>query len=143
MAWLTPPAAVPMALFPLEVVIHVMHLACERPDMLGRSLSQWDCVELAHQLIAEAIVEDISAATVRRMLAAQHLKPWRHHLWLHPKQSRGATFYATITELIALYTRPRREDERVLSVDEKTSLQPRLRPSPTPPSPAPHAAQPP
>ena len=47
--------------FPPEVAIHVVRLACERPDVLGRSLSQWDCVELAHQLIAEGIVEDISS----------------------------------------------------------------------------------
>jgi transposase len=120
--------------FPPEVAIHLVRLACERPDILGRSLSQWDCHELAQQLVAEAIVEDISASTVRRTLAAHQLKPWRHHLWLHPKQPREATFYATIAALIELYTRPLREDELVLSVDEKTSLQPRPRSSPTLPA---------
>jgi transposase len=129
-----PLAAGPRAVFPPEVAIHVVRLACERPDTLGRSLSQWDCAELAHQLIAEGIVEDISAATVRRILAGHHLKPWRHHLWLHPTQPRDAAFYATIMELIDLYTRPLREDEIVLSVDEKTSLQPRPRLSPTLPA---------
>jgi transposase len=120
--------------FPPEVAIHLVRLACERPDILGRSLSQWDCHELAQQLVAEAIVEDISASTVRRTLAAHQLKPWRHHLWLHPKQPREATFYVTIAALIELYTRPLREDELVLSVDEKTSLQPRPRSSPTLPA---------
>jgi transposase len=115
---------------PPEVALHVVRLACERPDPLGRSLSQWDCAELARQLIAEGIVADISAATVRRMLTAHHLKPWRHHAWLHPKQPRDATFYAGIAELIDLYTRPLGADEMVLSVDEKTSLQPRPRSSP-------------
>jgi transposase len=134
MAWRTPLAAGPRAFFPPEVAIHVVRLACERPDILGRSLSQWDCTELAHQLIAEAIVEDISTATVRRILAAHQLKPWRHHLWLHPKHPRDAAFYTTILELIDLYTRPLRPDEMVLSVDEKTSLQPRPRPSPTLPA---------
>jgi hypothetical protein len=75
MAALTPPAAVPRAVSPPEVAIHVVRLACERPDALGRSLSQWDCAELAHQLSAAGIVERPSAATVRRMLASQHLKP--------------------------------------------------------------------
>ena len=69
MASLTPLAAVPRAVFPPEVAMHVVRLACERPETLGRSLSQWDCAELARQLIAEGIVEDISAATVRRILA--------------------------------------------------------------------------
>jgi transposase len=112
----------------------VVRLACERPDPLGRSLSQWDCTELARQLIADGVVEDISAATVRRILATHQLKPWRQHVWLYPKPPRDATFYATVAALIDLYTRPLRPDEVVLSVDEKTSLQPRPRPAPTLPA---------
>jgi transposase len=131
---LTPLAVEPRAVFPPEVAIYVVRLACERPDMLGRSLSQWDCAELARQLVAEGIVEDISAATIRRILAAHQLKPWCHHLWLYPKQPRDAAFYATVAELIDLYTRPLRDDERVLSMDEKTSLQPRPRLHPTQPA---------
>jgi hypothetical protein len=134
MAWRTPLVAEPRAVFPPEVAIHVVRLACERPDMLSRSLSQWDCHELACQLIAEGIVEAISPSTVRRILAAHQLKPWRHHLWLHPKHPRDAAFYATVAELIDLYTRRLRADELVLSLDEKTSLQPRPRPAPTQPA---------
>jgi hypothetical protein len=67
-------------------------LACEQPDLVGCSLSQWDGTELARQLIAEGGVEDISAATVRRILAAYPLKPWRQHLWLYPKHPRDAAF---------------------------------------------------
>jgi hypothetical protein len=102
--------------------------------MLGRSLSQSDCAELARQLIAEGTVEPISASTPQRILAAHHLKPWGHHMWLHPKHLRGAAFSATIAELIDLYTRPLHADELVLSLDEKTSLQPRPRQSPTVPA---------
>jgi hypothetical protein len=129
-----PRAGEPRACFPPEVAIHVVRLACERPETLGRSLSQWDCRELARQLIVEGIVEDISAATVRRILRAHKLKPWRCHLWLYPKSPRDAAFYATVSELIDLYTRPLHEDEMVLSVDEKTSLQPRPRRQPTQPA---------
>jgi hypothetical protein len=138
MASRTPLAVGPRGVFPPEVAIHVVRLACERPDQLSRSLSQWDGHELARQLIAEGSVEDISASTVRRILAAPQLKPWRHHLWLHPKHPRDAAFYATIADLIDLYTRPLRADERVLSVDEKTSRQPRPRLSPTLPAPPHH-----
>jgi DDE superfamily endonuclease len=120
--------------FPPEVAIHVVHLACERPDPLGRSLSQGDCTELARQLIATGLVEEISAATVRRILATHQLKPWRQHVWRYPKQPRDAAFDATVSELIELYTRPLRDDELVLSVEEKTSLQPRPRRSPTLPA---------
>jgi transposase len=114
--------------------MHVVRLACERPDRLGRSRSQGDCAELARQLIADGLVADISAATIRRILAAHQLKPWRHHLWLYPKPPRDAAFYGTVSELIELYTRPLRDDEMVLSLDEKTSLQPRPRLAPTRPA---------
>jgi transposase len=112
----------------------VVRLACERPDLLGRRLSQGDCAELARQLVADGLVAEISAATGRRILAAHQLKPWRHHLWLHPKHPRAAGFYATVSTLIDLYTRPLRDDELVLSLDEKTSLQPRPRLAPTRPA---------
>jgi hypothetical protein len=114
--------------------MHVVRLACERPDTLGRSLSPWDCEELARQLIAEGLVEDIAAATVRRILAAHQLKPWRQHVWLHPKQPRDATCSATVSARIDLYTRPLRAEEMVLAVDEKTSLPPRPRGAPTRPA---------
>ena len=133
-----PRAGEPRAFFPPAVAIHVVRLACERPETLGRSLSQWDCRELARQLIAEGIVEDISTATVRRILRAHQLKPWRCHLWRYPKSPRDAACYATVSELIALYTRPLHEEEMVLSGDEKTSLQPRPRRQPTQPAQPPH-----
>jgi hypothetical protein len=117
------------------VAIHLVRLACERPDALGRSLSQWDCGELARQLVAEGIVADLSTSTGRRMLGSHTLKPWRQHLWLHPKKPRDAAFYATVAELLDLYTRPLHEDEVGLGVDEKTSLQPRPRGHPTRPAP--------
>jgi len=107
--------------------------ACALPDQAGRSLSLWDCRELARQLVAEGVVAAISAETVRRLLDRLALKPWRYHYWLTPKQPRDAAFYDTVEELCDLYTRPLAPDERVLSVDEKTSLQPRPRLHPTRP----------
>lgn len=109
-------------------------MACERPDRLGRSLSQWDCAELAGQLVEEDVVSSISTETVRRILSAHQLKPWRSHMWLSPKAPRDAEFYTRTGNLIDLYTRPLASTERVLCVDEKTSLQPRTRLHPTLPA---------
>jgi transposase len=117
--------------FPPEVALHLVKMACERPEEHGRSLSFWDCQELAAQLVAEAIVPSISVETVRRILEDHHLKPWRYHLWLSPKVPRDEAFAAAVAEICDLYTRPLADDERVLCVDEKTSLQPRPRKSPT------------
>jgi transposase len=120
--------------FPPSVALHLVKIACERPDKRGRSLSQWDCVELARQLERDGIVESISASTVRRILSSHQLKPWRHHLWLSPKVPRDAAFAQTVLEIVDLYTRPLGAHEMVLCVDEKTSLQPRTRKSPTRPA---------
>ena len=120
--------------FPPEVAIHLVKMACERPDSLGRSLSQWDCVELARKLVADGVVTSISPQTVQRILSHHRLKPWRHHLWLSPKVPRDAEFASRVTEIVDLYTRPLMPWEMVLCADEKTSLQPRTRLSPTLPA---------
>lgn len=120
--------------FPPEVALHLVKLACERPELAKRSLSQWDCTELARQLVDDAIVASISPQTVRRILAGHKLKPWRIHYWLSPDQPRDAAFYQCIQGLIELYTRALAKDEVVLSIDEKTSLQPRPRKHATKPA---------
>jgi hypothetical protein len=124
MAALTPPAAGPRAVFPPEVAIHAVRLACEHPEPLGRSVSPGDGAERAHQRLAEGSVERLSAATVRRLLAGPHLQPWRQHLGLSPKPPRDAVCDATITALLDRYTRPLQDDEMVLVVDEQTSWSP-------------------
>jgi transposase len=116
------------------VAVHTVALACTLPDDQGRSLAQWDCPELARQLVADGVVARISRETVRRILRGHDLKPWRHHLWLHPKVPRDAAFFAGVAALCLLLTRPLAPDEVVLSVDEKTSLQPRIRVAPTRPA---------
>ncbi len=114
--------------------MYVVKIACERPDELGRSLSQWDCTEIARQLVRDAVVPSISAETVRRILLSHRLKPWRQKMWLSPKVPRDAAFAAQVQEICDLYTRPLRADEVVLCADEMTSLQPRPRKSKTLPT---------
>ena len=116
------------------MAIHLVKIACELPDRLGVSLSQWDCTELARQLVADGVVTSISPQTVGRILNHHRLKPWRKHLWLSPDVPRDAAFAACVQHIVDLYTRPLAPHEAVLCVDEKTSLQPRTRVSPTLPA---------
>jgi hypothetical protein len=109
----------------------VVKIACERPDDTGRSLSQWDCTEIARQLVRDGVVRSISAETVRQILLHHRLKPWRQKMWLSAKVPRDAAFAKQVQEICGLYTRPLGPDEVVLCVDEMTSLQPRPRKSPT------------
>jgi hypothetical protein len=41
--------------FPPDVALHLVQIACERPEQLGRSLSPWDCMELARPLVAQGM----------------------------------------------------------------------------------------
>lgn len=117
--------------FPPEVALYVVKLACKRPDVVGRSLAQWDSAELARQLVRDGVVPALSPQTVQRMLAHHKLQPWRHHLWLAPQVPRDAAFAAQVQEIATLYTRPLGVWEMVLCVEEKTRLQPRTRTAPT------------
>ena len=114
----------PKPKFSPGVALHLVKMACEMPDLRGRSLSQWDCTELARQLEAEGVVDRISAQSVRRILSGYRLKPWRHHLWLSPRTPRDAAFAAAVRNLSDLSSRPLAAHEVVLCVDEKTNLQP-------------------
>ena len=109
----------------------MVKIACERPEDVGRSLSQWDGTEIARQLERDGVVTTISAETIRQILLHHRLKPWRQKRWLSAKVPRDATFAQQVQEICDLYTRPLRPDEVVLCVDEMTSLQPRPRKTPT------------
>jgi hypothetical protein len=61
--YLTSLAGVASRSFPPAVAVYLVTMACERPDRLGRSLSQWDGTELARQLAREGIVDRISAVS--------------------------------------------------------------------------------
>ena len=91
-------------------------------------------MELARKLVADGVVSTISPQTVGRILNSHRLKPWRKHLWLSPNVPRDAAFAASVQHIVDLYTRPLAAYEVVLCMDEKTSLQPRTRLSPTLPA---------
>lgn len=120
--------------FPPIVATHLVKLACELPDDEARSLSTWTCAELARTLIRDGVADTISPSSVQRILASEKLKPWRVHHWLSSKVPRDDRFRETVRNICDLYTRTLGAHERVLSIDEKTSLQPRTRTSATRPA---------
>jgi len=99
-------AAVARRSFPPAGAVHLVTMACERPDNLNRSPSQGDGLELARQLAREGVVESISPDTVRRLLSPHARQPWRHPRWLLPHLPRGAECSAPVADMVALSTRP-------------------------------------
>ena len=95
--------------------MYVVKIACERPDELGRSLSQWDCTEIARQLVRDGVVTKIAPETVRQILRNHRLKPWRQKMWLSAKVPRDAAFAAQVEAICDLYTRLLPDDEMVLA----------------------------
>jgi transposase len=104
-------------------------IACELPATRGMPLSRWSSFELACEAIEAGIVQDISASTVRRWLAADAIKPWQYRSWIAP---RAPDFAAKATVVLDLYARlfdglPLGPGDYVLCADEKTSVQARCR----------------
>ena len=106
-------------------------LACERPEVGGRSLSQWARAARARQLVRDGVVEAIAPQTVQRILAHHTLQPGRPHLWLSPQVPRDAACAAQGQARVALYTRPLGVWEKGLGVDAQTRGPPRTRKAPT------------
>jgi transposase len=111
----------------------VKALACQLPAETGAPLSRWSCPDLAGEITGRGIAPAMSASTVRRILAADTIKPWQHRSWLF---IRDPDFAAKATRVLDLYARvfdgsPLGDDEYVISSDEKTSIQARCRCHPT------------
>lgn len=75
----------------------------------------------------------ISGMTIWRWLDEDAIKPWTHRSWIFP---RDPDFQAKAARVLDLYAgewegRALRADEFVISADEKTSIQARLRQHPT------------
>ncbi|MGV9386695.1 helix-turn-helix domain-containing protein [Nonomuraea sp. NPDC003707] len=111
----------------------VKALACQLPAETGVPLSRWSSTDLAREAVGRGITEAMSASTVRRILAADVLKPWQYVSWVFIRDPDFATKAARVLDL---YQRiwggqPLAANEYVISSDEKTSIQARCRCHPT------------
>jgi len=114
-------------------VAEVKAMVCQLPAETGLPLSRWSCPDLADEVIDRGIAPAISASTIRRILAAEALKPWQYQSWIF---IRDPNFAAKATRVLYLYARTYdgialSPDGYVLSSDEKTSIQARCRCHPT------------
>jgi hypothetical protein len=79
------------------------------------------------------LVASISGSTIWRWLDEDAIRPWQHRSWIFP---RDPQFHAKAVRVLDLYQgrwqdQALGDDEFVISADEKTSIQARLRLHPT------------
>ncbi len=111
-------------------------MACELPWDSGVPLSRFSHEEVAREVVRRGIVAQISGTTVWRWLSQDAIRPWQHRSWIFP---RDPDFAAKAGRVLDLYQgiwqkEPLGGDDYVISADEKTSIQARIRP---------HTSQPP
>lgn len=121
--------------FPPQVAIEVKALACQLPCEFDKPLSRFTTRELAALVIERGITASISGVTVWRWLNEDAIKPWQYRSWIFP---RDPDFQQKAGNVLDLYQRiwngrVLRDDEYVISADEKTSIQARRRIHPTTP----------
>jgi hypothetical protein len=121
---------------PLDHAV-VKALACELVSQTHHPLSRQSLADLtgrAHQ----ALGKPISWSTIGRLLEADAMKPWQYKYWIFPraplcaaKAGRVLDVYAEVWE-----GEPLGPQDHIISADEKTSIQARIRCHPSlPPAP--------
>lgn len=138
LAWRSNPEAGGQPAFPPSVVVEVKALACQIPHQRGLPLSRFSLSEIQCEVLQQSLVASISGATLWRWLTQDAIRPWRHRSWLFP---RDPQFSQKAGQILDLYEGiwngvPLGPTDYVLSADEKTSIQARLRKHPSlPPHP--------
>jgi len=115
-----------------------MALACELPAQRDEPLSRYSTAELARLVGAHPDAPAVSHSTIWRTLDRAALKPWQQRSWLYPRDPQFAEKAGRVLDLYAGYWAGEAlgPADCVLSADEKTSIQARVRRHPsTPPGP--------
>lgn len=102
--------------------------ACETVRETKLPLSKQSTVDLARRLPGR-IGKPISRSTIFRILDTAAIKPWQHRSWIFPRAADFAEKAAVILDLYAgvWNGEPLGPNDYVLSADEKTSIQARIR----------------
>ncbi len=110
-------------------MVQVKALACELPATRGLPLSRCSCADIAREAEQCGIVACLSDTTVWRWLHQDAIRPWQHRTWIFPRDPQFALNGGRILDRYARRWQGKRLlwDEFVISTDEKTSIQARVR----------------
>lgn len=126
--WRTNQGAGESSIFPPLDRATVQAIACELIYQTEQPLSRQSVWDLALRARA-ALRKPISPSTVWRILHDADLKPWRYEYWIFPRDPRFAEKAEVILDLYAGFwqEKPLGGNDYIISSDEKTSIQARLR----------------
>ena len=115
--------------------MQIKAIACELPATLGLPLSRLSTTDIVREAQRSGLVATISDATVWRWLHEDAIRPWQHRTWIFPRDPAFAVKAGRILDLYARQWEGQAltAEEFVISADEKTSIQARLRKHPTVP----------
>jgi hypothetical protein len=89
--------------------------------------------DLVRRVEFEPDVRQMSRSTIWRILAQDAIKPWQHRCWIFPRDPDFVEKARVVLDLYAGFWqgKPLADDDHVISADEKTSIQARVRLHPT------------
>jgi DDE superfamily endonuclease len=124
-------------LFPPHDRAVIAAIACERVAQTQTPLSRQSISDITKKVCIE-LAKPISRTTVQRILDEHAIKPWQYEHWIFPRAPNFFTKAARVLDLYDGFWQDERLDpfDRVVSADEKTSIQARIRTHATvPPAP--------
>jgi len=115
--------------------VAVKAIACELPSQLGLPLSRLNVPDIQAEVVSRGLVASISGTTIWQWLSEDAIRPWRHRSWIFPRDPDFAVKAGRVLDLYARKFEGQRlkTGEYVISADEKTSIQARIRRHPTAP----------
>jgi hypothetical protein len=131
----TRPGAGGGPIFPPRDQAVVKAIACEAVSQTQLPLSRLSSTDLAAGA-STALGKPISPSTVWRILDADAIKPWRYEYWIFPRDPRFAEKAGRVLDLYAgsWEDKPLGRKDYIISSDEKTGIQARIRCHPTLPT---------
>jgi hypothetical protein len=122
------PVRVVPGLFPPELVVQI-----KLPARHGRPLSRGSTRDVVRHVQQSGLMATVSGSTLWRWLHEDAIPPWYQRSWIFPRDPEFATKAGRVLDLYARegHGCALKDDEFVISADEKSSIQARRRKHPT------------
>lgn len=109
--------------------MQIKAMACELPSATGMPLPRFSRRDLVREAARRGIAAQISGTTIWRWLDADAIRPWQHRSWIFPRDPQFAQKAGRVLDLYQGRWQDHAlgDDDFVISADEKTSIQARIR----------------